>query len=388
MAPHAHRNEARSRSARVWIATVSSTRTLETDRGGPVLIASLESQGHEIAGREILPDDPERVRGRILSLAGASDIDALVLTGGTGISAQDGTFEAVTGTLDKTLPGFGELFRMLSWEQVGSAAILSRAVAGVARGLVVFSVPGSPKACQLAADRLIGPELGHLVFELGKEAPAAPARRVEATASEEPEADAEVVEEEPRKEGGFHVSEHGPKAVKKRKPEPEAPLAGWFAALDQLKGELHRGERLVLPEALTNIAASKEILESAGEQARATLPTGNYAVLGWPDLRRSEARVLLVGRDEVVALHRRPTATGLVAPKAGGILFHAGRLGRTSEEVTGRDFPGEGRLFALDGTRIWVKQGDRVVSWDGRRETDEGTLSQATSSLLLGWSQR
>jgi len=386
MAPHAHRNEARSRSARVWIATVSSTRTLETDRGGPVLIASLESQGHEIAGREILPDDPERVRGRILSLAGAGDIDALVLTGGTGISAQDGTFEAVTGTLDKTLPGFGELFRMLSWDQVGSAALLSRAVAGVARGLVVFSVPGSPKACQLAADQLIGPELGHLVFELGKEGPAAPVRA--SKSSEEREEDAEVVEDEPRKEGGFHVSEHRPPPEKKRKTEPEAPPAGWFAALDNLGGELHRGERLALSEALTNIAASKEILESAGEQARATLPAGDYAVLGWPDLRRPEAQVLLIGRDEVVALHRQPTATGLVAPRSGGVLVHAGRLGRTAEEVTGRDFPGEGRLFALDGTRIWVKQGDRVVSWDGRREVDEGNVSQATSSLLLGWSQR
>ncbi len=366
---HAHRNK-RSRPARVQIATVSSTRTLETDKGGPVLARVLEQAGHQVVDRCILPDDPARIAGALRGWADDDGLDAVVLTGGTGISRRDGTIEAVTPLLDRVLPGFGELFRMLSFEQVGAAAMLSRAIGGLCGETLVFAVPGSPRACELAASRLIGPELAHLVYELGKEA--------QAEATEESDG--------PRQEGGLHLSQTRTPAA----PEPEEPepLEGWFATLAELGGTLVRGERLALPETLTGIAAANQVLESAGEQARVALPQGPYAALGWPDLRRPDAQVLLVGQGEVVALHRQPSGAGLVAAEKGGVLVHAGRLGRTAEERTGRDYPGEGRLFAVDGKMIYVRDGDRVTRWDGTRAQDQGRTSQVTASLLLAWSQR
>ncbi|GEM_PF-93360 len=388
MAPHAHHQSARSHKARVRIATVSSTRTLETDEGGPTLARVLGESGHTILGREILPDDPVQIRKRVLQWVAEPQVDAVVLTGGTGISRADGTCEAVAGVLDKTLPGFGELFRMLSYAEIGSAAMLSRAVGGVCQGTVIFAVPGSPAACELAAGQLIAPELGHLVHELAKEGPS-PATAAAAEPAPEPDeaapADTEEQPEEPLQEGGVHI---GTKVAEAPSADPEAPLEGWFATLAELGGTLIRGERVAVPESLSGLAAANQVLEGAGEQARVSLAQGDYGVFGWPDLRRPSAQVLLVGRGEVVALHRQPAGAGLVARDKGGLLVHAGRLGRTAEERTGRDYPGEGRLFAVDGSVIYVRQGDRVSSWDGRRVQDQGTTSQVTASLLLGWSQR
>ncbi len=383
MAHHAHHASAQAHKARVWIVAVSSTRTVETDKGGPVIARLLEESGHTVVGREVLPDAAGTVRARLLALVDDSSVDAVVLTGGTGISTRDGTYEAVAGLLEKTLPGFGELFRVLSHREIGSAAMLSRAVGGVVRGLVVFAVPGSPAACELAARELIAPELGHLVYELGKETEAASADPL--VNSPPVSGDAEAEEEGAAVEGGLHVS---PVESSAPKMDPEAPLEGWFASLDGLGGELVRGQRVPLPEDLTGLAAANQVLESAGEQARVRLPHGDYAVLGWPDLRRPDAQVLLVGAGEIVALHRQPGQAGLVADARGGLLVHAGRLGRTAEELTGRDYPGDGRLFAVDGSVIYVRDGDRVSSWDGQRVMDLGTTSQATASLLLGWSQR
>ncbi len=383
MAHHAHHRHARSRQARVWIATVSSTRTLETDKGGPALARALEGSGHTLLGRVVLPDDAAQVRARVLEWVADPEVDAVVLTGGTGVSRGDGTYEAVAGVLDKTLPGFGELFRMLSYAEIGSAAMLSRAVGGVCRGTIVFAVPGSPAACELAAEKLIVPELGHLVYELGKDSTTSSAALPDAppvTSDEDTEA------EEPRLQGGLHMDQASSVAVPEE--APEAPLEGWFATLAELGGTLVRGERVPLPDALTGVAAANHVLEGAGEQARVQLPQGDYAALGWPDLRRPDAQVLLIGRGEVVALHRGAAAAGLVAREKGGLLVHAGRLGRTAEECTGRDYPGEGRLFAIDGAVIYVRDGERISRWDGRRVQDQGTLGQSTASLLLGWSQR
>jgi molybdopterin adenylyltransferase len=382
MASHAHHSHAHSRKARVRLATVSSTRTLQTDKGGPVLARLLAESGHTVLGREILPDDPARVRARLLEWVDDPEVDAVVLTGGTGISRDDGTFDAVAGVLDKTLPGFGELFRMLSYAEIGSAAMLSRAVGGVCRGTIVFAVPGSPAACELAAGQLIAPELGHLVYELGKEGTAA------VTPLPEPEPE-DPAEEAPRLEGGLHLGGMPEEALAAADPDaPEAPLEGWFAALAELGGTLVRSVRHPVPEALSGLAAANQVLESAGEHAQVQLPAGDYSVFGWPDLRRPDAQVLLIGAGEIVALHRQPAGAGIVAQVKGGVLVHAGRLGRTAEERTGRDYPGEGRLFAVDGSLIYVRDGDRVTSWDGKRVREQGTTGQVTASLLLGWSQR
>lgn len=161
-----HRRAAEGRGPiPIALVTVSDSRTEETDVNGRWLRERVAAAGHEPRLYRLVPDEPERV---LDALEAAVDADArvVVFNGGTGIAARDRTYDALAGRFERTLPGFGELFRMLSWRQVGSAAMLSRAVAGIHRGAVVFSVPGSPAAVTLAWERLIEPELEHLAWEL------------------------------------------------------------------------------------------------------------------------------------------------------------------------------------------------------------------------------
>jgi molybdenum cofactor biosynthesis protein B len=158
-----HRRDAPA-SVRCFVLTISDTRSADNDPSGDAIAQALESAGHEIAGRALVRDDPGAVRDTIR--ATAPDVDAIVATGGTGITARDSTYEAVASLLQKRLDGFGELFRMLSYEQIGAAAMLSRACAGTIGTTVVFSLPGSTKAVSLALEKLILPELPHIVREL------------------------------------------------------------------------------------------------------------------------------------------------------------------------------------------------------------------------------
>lgn len=162
-----HRREA-LKTVRCAVITVSDTRTLENDRGGQILAESLAEAGHTITRREIVPDDPNRIRAIIEELADAAMLDAILITGGTGIAARDQTFETVSALLTKVLPGYGELFRMLSYEDIGPAAILSRTIGGVVGQVVLLTMPGSPAAVRLALDKLILPELAHVVYEARK----------------------------------------------------------------------------------------------------------------------------------------------------------------------------------------------------------------------------
>ena len=164
MSPHAHRGT--SVAGAIAVLTVSDTRTTETDRSGPAAMRLLEQGGHRVFDYRIVPDDPERVRECVEAWLSEEGCDGVVLNGGTGISVRDRTYESISGMLDKRLDGFGELFRALSFEQIGPAAMLSRAVGGVARGKLVFSLPGSTAAVELAMSRLIVPELAHLLGQL------------------------------------------------------------------------------------------------------------------------------------------------------------------------------------------------------------------------------
>lgn len=167
-----HREEARGLApARVAVLTISDTRTLADDKSGALIETLLREAGQTVALREVLKDEPEILRERVRALASSGEIDAILTTGGTGITARDGTFEAVSGLLDKTLPGFGELFRMLSWDEVGAAAMLSRAVAGLHGRTLIFCMPGSSNAVGVAMRRLIVPELAHLVYEVNRQGP-------------------------------------------------------------------------------------------------------------------------------------------------------------------------------------------------------------------------
>ena len=145
--------------------TVSDTRTEATDSGGGAIVALLAQAGHEVAGKTIVPDDPERVRAAVQAGVDAPDVDIVITTGGTGITRRDGTYEVIAALLEKRIDGFGELFRALSYQEIGPAAMLSRACGGLAGGTIVLSLPGSENAVRLAMTKLILPELGHLVRE-------------------------------------------------------------------------------------------------------------------------------------------------------------------------------------------------------------------------------
>ncbi len=161
-----HRQEASSRGAvRVGLVTVSDTRTPETDKNGQWLRQQIEEAGHQVVAYRIVTDDPSQLHVVLDELL-ATPAQVLLFNGGTGIAPRDNTYDALSRRLEKTLPGFGEIFRMLSYEQVGPAAMLSRAIAGVVQGRLVFSTPGSHAAVQLAWERLIGPELEHLAWEV------------------------------------------------------------------------------------------------------------------------------------------------------------------------------------------------------------------------------
>lgn len=151
-----------------FVLTVSDTRSPETDTSGLAIRDLLTKRGHTIAGSAIVRDEPDEVTRRVNDALADGATDVVITTGGTGITSRDGTFEAVDRLLDKRLDGFGELFRMVSYEQIGSAAMMSRATAGSARGKAIFVLPGSEKAVRLAMTTLILPELGHIVQQLRK----------------------------------------------------------------------------------------------------------------------------------------------------------------------------------------------------------------------------
>lgn len=163
-----HRREGPGR-VRIFVVTASDTRGEADDASGAWLRGAAAAAGHAVVGHRIVRDEPAAIR-RALAEAAEEGAEAILVNGGTGIAGRDRTYEAVAGLLEKRIDGFGELFRMLSFQEIGSAAMLSRAVAGTWEGRVVFSVPGSEAAVRLAWERLIAPELGHVLRELRKDA--------------------------------------------------------------------------------------------------------------------------------------------------------------------------------------------------------------------------
>lgn len=164
---HKHRESA-PEQVRVAVLTISDTRTQDTDTGGDTVEELMRDAGHEIVERDIVRDEASSIRTRLVNLLARPDVDAVVTTGGTGISARDTTYEVVDRMLEKKLDGFGEIFRMLSYEEIGAAAVLSRAVAGAVGTKFIACLPGSRNAVRLAVERLLVPEISHVVFELRK----------------------------------------------------------------------------------------------------------------------------------------------------------------------------------------------------------------------------
>ena len=158
-------------SVKCFVATISDTRTTDTDKSGQLIKQLLEREQHEVVGHQIIKDDKVLIGQMIDKINERTDVEVILLTGGTGISMRDVTIEVVENKLTKTIPGFGELFRMLSYtEDIGSAAMMSRAVAGVlSNGQLIFSMPGSSGAVKLAMNKLILPEVSHMMYELRKQ---------------------------------------------------------------------------------------------------------------------------------------------------------------------------------------------------------------------------
>lgn len=155
-------------SVRCYVLTISDTRVPGTDTSGTAIVELLEASGHHVAGRDIVKDDPKAIRKILDTYLDSTSAQVIITTGGTGITSRDSTYEVVSNLLEKRLEGFGELFRMLSYHEIGAAAMMSRACAGTAMGKIIVSLPGSENAVRLAMTKLIVPELGHLVRELSR----------------------------------------------------------------------------------------------------------------------------------------------------------------------------------------------------------------------------
>ncbi|HEX5241713.1 MAG TPA: MogA/MoaB family molybdenum cofactor biosynthesis protein [Tepidisphaeraceae bacterium] len=163
-----HIEESSREPVRCAVLTISDTRTPETDISGRRMRELLVEGRHQVVDSQILPDEPLKIQELIKQWLGRSDIDAILTNGGTGVSRRDQTMDVIDGLLDRVLPGFGELFRMLSWEEIGSGAMLSRAEGGVARDKLLFALPGSTAAVELGMKKLILPELKHLLNQIRK----------------------------------------------------------------------------------------------------------------------------------------------------------------------------------------------------------------------------
>ena len=167
-ASHQEHKEKARQKVLCGVITVSDTRTEETDASGKLIKELLDSAGHAATAYHIIKDDPKQIEPLLERLMGQDDVEAVIINGGTGVARRDMTYDVVARMVDKELPGFGEMFRMFSYEDIGSAAMLSRAMAGTRGNKAVFSVPGSSGAVRLAMEKLILPELPHIVFELNK----------------------------------------------------------------------------------------------------------------------------------------------------------------------------------------------------------------------------
>ncbi len=389
---------------RFAIITVSTSRSQSSggdDRSGAAIVDACVAAGHSVSSRALVADDPQAILDA-LDGALAKDVEVVVLTGGTGISARDGTPNVVRARLDRELPGFGEIFRMLSYEQVGSKAMLSSAVGGVAGGKAIFALPGAPRACSLAMERLILPEVGHILAQLAKESPlpteriaAAPAARGARSAprTEPEQLGGAVAVSAPAVPAGISLSV-APDAERMDAP----PIAsGWEAGLRGLRGTIERTQPEI-PQSLLRMQPVVDVLNAAGARAVVRLSDGReYGAYGFPDLARRGSKVLLVREAdpvaEIVALHRWPSLVGLCAEEGGVLPDATLAVASFTEDRCGRAFDGPGQIFAVEGGDVWIEHNRRVFRWDGSRSAQTAAassepLSAALATLVLSWSGR
>jgi molybdenum cofactor biosynthesis protein B len=412
MSVEGHKHEAGQASVSITVVVVTSTRTDKTDTSGKALAAKLGGAGHKVSGPAFVDDDVDAIRTAIQQ----ASTQAVVLTGGTGMSSRDVTPEALRGLVTRRIPGFGELFRALSYQEIGSAAMLSRATAGLVGDKVVFALPGSTAAVNLALDKLILPELAHLLQQVTKEGAQAVAVEPDEEEEEVIDADFEEVDDEtpqlPPPSGAFGalgqtalalgLSDQVPTSsgtssgsMSEAAGDDGIGARGWKRAIYELKGEVIREKREQLPDNIEKLAPVLDVLHTAGEQAVLKLEDGRkFSVWGWPDLRRPGAKVLAIGWGEplaeILALHRYPVTTGTCIEEAWGQCpgaysgVEAACLAVTGSAPADTD----GELFAVQGDAVWFLRGSSVIRWDGRKEHNDGNIKQVLATLVLHWSNR
>lgn len=413
MSVHEHRESAPRVPVNVWVVVASSTRTAATDESGAAIAAMLHDAGHRVLDRTVVDDDVDTIRNLVRSLADDGTTQAIVLTGGTGLSRRDVTPEALEPLFDRTIPGFGELFRSLSFPVIGSAAMLSRATAGLIGSTVVFAMPGSRDACALALEKLVLPELAHIVRELVKEGPpgarSTPAPAPSRAESKPKEAKPEAAKAEPPTLAppsgtlgrlgrntlsvGLDPTRAAP-APTDATPGEQQP-SGWLRAVYEIKGEVIHGTFPELPEDIEKVSPVIDVLHTSGERGSLKLPSGRtFALFGWPNLTDKGSKVLAIASGspiaEILALHRYPVQTGTCVDEVFGLLPRRSEsVTPICEAVTGRaPKDTSGQLFAVQGDGVWIQRGTRAIRWDGSKERDDGTLKQALASLVLDWSRR
>lgn len=420
MSAHEHKEAAPKRPVNVWVVTVSSTRTAGDDASGDLAASLLGDAGHTVLDRTVVADDVEQIRTLIRGLASDGATEVALLTGGTGLSRKDVTPEALSALFTREVPGFGELFRTLSYQRIGASAMLSRATAGMVDGLLVFALPGSPDAVRLGLEQLILPELAHLLRELTKEgpAPSTPGATV-AAAQTKPAAKAEKAEAKPEAKAGkaevapaklpepsgslgrlgrntFTVGtsqDATPAAAGDSGPASDLPT-GWLRAVYELRGEVTKGTWPEVPEELEKVAPVIDVLHTSGARGTLKLPSGRtYALFGWPNLEAG-AKVLAIASGspigEVLALHRYPVITGTSIDESFGLAPKRSEdVGNVAEAVTGRaPKDTSGQLFAVQGDAVIIQRGGKAVRWDGTKEREDGFIKQSLATLVLDWSRR
>lgn len=363
--------------ARVFVLSV--TRDLGDELGGEIAEA-VTASGHDLTGRDlVLPrgDDGDVALGRRLH---DHRSDVVLVCGSAELNGGDAGSRAVGRRIRRALPGLSEAY-----------AAAGGGPEGDVRGgyteerLLVFSIPDQlPAALSFAREHVLPGLSGWIA---GAEAAfaeeeTAPAPAPVAAPSDDGEAPAAPV---PDGVSVTQITQAPPKE------EKEALSTGWESGLRALKGTLKKGWPTV-PEAFERLAACNDVLDTSGQRALVTFENGRtYGAFGWPDLNRVDAKILLVAEGEpvpeIIALHRHPHWTGTVTDDS-GLKLPTRDLNELSERITGKPIPTQGELFAVEAGAVFVRVERRVLRWDGKREVDQGTVSQTLASLMLKWSQR
>lgn len=386
-----------SNGVRIFILSV--TRDLG-DSLSAELADAVTAAGHTLVGRDMVHPDADAARSALARRLADPKVQAVIVAGAAQRWGSDAGSRAVAGKLARPLLGLAELYRGLALELRGPEVLLDEVLGGLSEEKkAVFALPDHEEAALLVAKRLILPLLQTLLSRadgaLRAEAASLPAPAGSgaspasaAQRAPEPRADAEEEEAAAPVPDGVSVTQ-----IHAARPNEDKELlsSGWESGQRALGGELRRSWPEI-PEAFERLSASLDVLNSATQRAELLLADGKkLGAFAYPDFSRVESRILLIAAGdewpEVIALHRHPRPVGTVVP-GGSLKLPDQEPEALSERMFGRPSPNGGDLFAVEGDALYLLRQRRVYRWDGRREQEQGTVSQTLASLMLRWTQR